>query len=113
MCQRADWRRHKRTCKTLQDRKILYRAASLLEQTIQTIRKHAFSLHLKLAHIDGPKIYLEALLPSEFMNASLYLGPISVQLDYNPYLLDAVTVYMGCIEAMVYLYSFTNELLAV
>lgn len=111
VCQQADWRQHKPTCKTLQHRKYLHRAASLLQQMMYWIQRHASPTQFKSACVDGSWIYINRCLSVE-LAAGLHLAPFSISLGGNRDLFDAVSVYMDCMEAMVYLYSLTKELLA-
>lgn len=46
------------------------------------------------------------------LDTERHLKPFSVCLGDNRSLLEPVLVYMGCMEAMMYLYVFVKELLA-
>ena len=109
-CQKADWRQHKSECRKLQARKTLGRAALLLQAIIYRIRLHASPLRFKSARIEGSIIYLEGF-QVDILDTQRQLKPFPVCLNGDRSPLEAVLVYMGCMEAMMYLHSFAKELL--
>ena len=60
--------------------------------------------------MEGSRIYLEGS-QSHGLDTQ-QLKPFSVCLDDGRTSSEAVLVYMACMEAMIYLYSFAKELLA-
>jgi hypothetical protein len=109
-CQKADWSQHKSECGKLQARKTLGRAALLLQAIIYRIRLHASPLRFKSARIEGSVIYLEGF-QFDGLDTQRQLKPFPVSLDDDRRPFEAVLVYMGCMEAMMYLHSFAKELL--
>ena len=109
-CQKADWRQHKSECRKLQARKTLGRATLLLQAIVYRIRLHASPLRFKSARIEGSIIYLEGFR-FDGLNTQRQLKPFPVCFDGDRSPLEVVFVYMGCMEAMMYLYSFAKELL--
>jgi hypothetical protein len=107
-CQKADWRQHKLECRKLQARKTLERAALLLQAIIYRIRIHASPLHFQSARREGSVIYLEGGQPFAFGAQQLHSMPVCFEGDQSSH--EAVSVYNGCMEAMVYLYSFAGYL---
>lgn len=61
--------------------------------------------------IEGSIIFLNGF-QFDGLDTQRQLNPFPVCLDGDRSLFEAVLVYMGCMEAMMYLYSFTKELLA-
>ena len=108
VCQKADWSQHKSKCKKLQARKFIHRAALLLQAIIYRIRLHASPLQFKSVHLEGSTVLLEGyqLTYSEQM-----LKAFPISLDDDRGLAEAVLVYMGCMEARLYLHDFAQELL--
>jgi hypothetical protein len=111
LCQKADWGQHKSECRKLQARKALGRAALLLQAIIYRIRLHASPLQFKSMRIEGSIISLDGFQVNG-LDTQRLLKPFPVCLDGDKSLFEAVLVYMGCMEAMMYLHSFTEELLA-
>ncbi|KAL1966245.1 hypothetical protein VTN77DRAFT_4598 [Rasamsonia byssochlamydoides] len=111
VCQKADWGQHKSECRKLQARKALARAALLLQAIIYRIRLHASPLRFKSVRIEGSIIFLEGF-QFDGLDTQRHLKPFSVSLDGDRSLFEAVLVHMGCTEAMMYLHSFAQELLA-
>jgi hypothetical protein len=111
VCQKADWRQHKSECRKLQARKTLSRAALLLQAIIYRIRLHASPLRFKSARIEGSIIYIEGL-QFDGLDTQRQLTSFPVCLNGDRSLFEAVLVYMGCMEAMMYLHRFAKELLA-
>lgn len=110
VCQKADWSQHKSNCKMQQARKTLGRAARLLQAIIYRIRLHASPLRFKSVRVEGSVISLHGF---EFFDGSeRLLKPFPVCLDCDRSLAEAVLVYMGCMEAMMYLHGFAEKLLA-
>ena len=111
VCQKADWGQHKSEYRKLQARKTLGRAAVLLQAIIYRIRLHASPLRFKSARVKGSIIFLDGFQING-LDAQRQLKPFPVCLDDNRSLFEPVLVYIGCMEAMMYLYSFVKELLA-
>ncbi|PYH92236.1 hypothetical protein BO71DRAFT_457863 [Aspergillus ellipticus CBS 707.79] len=109
-CQTADWGQHKQTCKALQDRKSLHRAASLLQQTMFRIRHHASPTKSQSVRINGSQIYFQGD-PAVDMPNGLHLAPFLLPLDTDRDVFNAILVFNGCMEAMAYLSSLTKNLL--
>ena len=61
--------------------------------------------------IEGSNISLDGF-QFDGLDTQRQLKPFPVCLDDNRSLFEAVLVYMGCMEAMMYLHSFAEELLA-
>jgi hypothetical protein len=111
VCQKAEWGQHKSECRKLQARKTLGRAAVLLQAIIYRIRLHASPLPFKSARIEGSIIFLDRF-QIDGLDTQRQLKSFPVCLDDNRSLLEPVLVYMGCMETMMYLYSFFKEILA-
>jgi hypothetical protein len=111
VCQKADWGQHKSECRKLQARKTLGRAAVLLQAIVYWIRLYASPLRFKSARIEGSIIFLDRF-QIDGLDTQRQLKSFLVYLDDNRSLLGPVLVYIGCIEAIIYLYSFFKELLA-
>jgi len=111
VCQKASWGLHKSECRKLQARKTLGRAAVLLQSIIYRIQLHASPLQFKSARIEGLIIFLDGFQING-LDTQRQLKPFPVCLDDNRSLFEPVLVYMGCMEAMMYLYNFVKELLA-
>lgn len=107
----ADWGQHKSACRKLQARKTLGRAALLLQAIMYRIRLHASPLLFKSVRSEGSIIYLHGF-QFDGLDPQRHLNPFPVSLDGDRSLFEAVLVYMGCTEAMMYLHSFAKELLA-
>lgn len=110
VCQKIDWGQHKSECRKLQARKTLGRVAVLLQAIIYRIRLHASPLRFKSARIEYSVIFLDGFQIDE-LDTQRQLKPFSICLQGNRSLFEPVLVYMGCMEAMMYLYSFAKELL--
>ena len=110
VCQRSHWAQHKSECRKLQARKTLDRAALLLQAIFYRIRLHASVLRFKSFRVEGSTIFLEGFQVDD-LNTERYLRPFPLCLDGDRRVSEAVLVHMGCMEAMMYLYSFANELL--
>lgn len=110
VCQKADWGQHKSECRKLQARKTLGRVALLLQAIIYRIRLHASPLRFNSLRTEGSIILLEGV-QFDGLDARRQLKPFPVCLDGDQSLFEAALVYMGCMEAMMYLQSFANELL--
>ena len=108
-CQKADWSRHKAECRKLQARKSLSRAALLLQAIIYKIKLHATSLDITSVHVEGTTVYLNGPLPNPF--CAQQMKPFPIHLFEDQAILESALVYSTCMEAMVFLYSFTTELL--
>jgi hypothetical protein len=111
VCQKADWGQHKSECRKLQARKTLGRAALLLQAIIYRIRLYASPLQFKSVRIEGSIISLDGF-QFDGLDTQRLLKPFLVCLDNDRSLLEAVLVYMGCTEAMMYLHCFAKEFLA-
>lgn len=59
--------------------------------------------------LEDPIIFLHGF---QFEGLDRLLKPFPVFLDGDRSVAEAVLVYMGCVEAMMYLYSFAEKLLA-
>ena len=113
-CQKAGWAKHKSKCKKLQARKSLSRAALLLQAIIYRIRLHAWPLRFDSLRLEGSTIFLHGFQLNELQSRELnqILKPFPFPLDSDRSLAEAVLVYMGCVEAMMYLHGFAKELFA-
>jgi len=111
VCQKADWAQHKSECRKFQARKSLARAALLLQAIIYRIRLHASPHQFKSMRIEGSIIYLDGYQPVG-LDPQRQLRPFPIRLEGDPWAFEAVLVYMGCMETMMYLHSFAEELLA-
>jgi hypothetical protein len=111
VCQKTDWDQHKLECRKLQARKTLDRAALLLKAIIYRIRLHASPIQFKSVRIKGSNISLDGF-QHDGLDTQRQLKPFPVCLGDNRSLFEAVLVFMGCMEAMMYLHSFAQELLA-
>jgi hypothetical protein len=83
----------------------------LLQAIVYWIRLHASPLRFKSARIEGSIIFLDRF-QIDGLDTQRQLKSFLVYLDDNRSLLEPVLVYIGCIEAIIYLYSFFKELLA-
>ncbi|OJJ35841.1 hypothetical protein ASPWEDRAFT_183849 [Aspergillus wentii DTO 134E9] len=110
VCQKSDWDRHKTNCKRLQTRKTLSRAASFLQAIFYRIRLHAYPLQFTTVRAVGSTVYLEGY-KGEVSRLQRQLTPFSADVKGGQDILDAALVYIGCSEAMVYLYAFVAALL--
>jgi hypothetical protein len=110
VCQKADWDQHKSECRKLQARKSLSRVALLLQAIIYRIRLHASPLQFKSLRIKGSNILLEGS-QLDGLDTQRQLKPFPVCLDSDQSIFEAALVFMACMEAMMYLQSFANELL--
>lgn len=82
----------------------------LLQAIIHRIRLHASPLQFKPARIEGSIIYLKGFqIDILGTQRQLKLFPVCFNGDRSP--LEAILVYMGCMEAMMYLHGFAKELL--
>jgi hypothetical protein len=108
-CQKSDWPRHRTECRKLQARKSLSRVASLLQAIIYKIKLHATTLEITSVHVEGTTVYLNGPLPNPL--CALQMKPFPVHLFENQAILESALVYTTCMETMVFLYSFTTELL--
>lgn len=86
-------------------------AAVLLQAIIYRIRLYASLLRFKSARIKGSIIFLDGF-QIDGLDAQRQLKPFPVCLNDNRSILKPVLVYIGYMEAMMYLYSFVKELLA-
>ena len=112
VCQKANRAKHKSECGKLQSRKTLARAAIVLHAIIYRIRLHASPLQFESMRVQGTTIYLDRFQPSG-LDPQRQLKPFPTRLNGNRSHLEAVLVLLGCMEAMMYLHVFTEELLAV
>jgi hypothetical protein len=108
-CQTADWPRHRTECRKLQARKYLRRAASLLQAILYKIKLHATTLEITSVHVEGTTVYLNGPLPDP--SCAQQMKPFPVHLFEDQAILESALVYTTCMETMVFLYSFTTELL--
>ena len=106
-CLKAGWAQHKSKCKKLQARKSLARAAMVLQAIMYRIRLHASTLRFKSLRLEGSTIFLDGY---HFAESEQLLKPFPIPLNGDRSLAEAVLVYMGCSEAMRYLYRFAKEL---
>ena len=73
------------------------------------IRLHASPLRFKSVRLEGSIVYLDEY---QFDGLEQQSKPFAVCLDGDRSLFEAVLVYMGFTEAMMYLHSFAEGLLA-
>ncbi|KAB8262947.1 hypothetical protein BDV32DRAFT_147123 [Aspergillus pseudonomiae] len=111
-CQTQDWVEHKVKCKQLQARKSLSRAANLLQAILYRIRLRAHGVTSATAHVDGSRVIL---CPAKEEQEEVYrpLGPLCVELmsgDQRAF--DAIVMVSSCTEAVVYLFSFVQDILS-
>ena len=109
-CQKADLRQHKPERRNLQARETHGRAALLLQVIIYLIRLHASSLRFKSARIESSITYLEGF-QFDGLDTQRQLKPFPVCLGGGRSPFEMVLVYIGCMEATMYLHSFAKELL--
>lgn len=108
VCQKTNWGQHKSECKKLQARKTLHRASLLLQAIIYRIRLHASPIRFKSMRLEGSVIYLDGY---QFNGSERQLNRFPVNLNGDRSVFEAVLMYMGCSEAMMYLHRFSEELL--
>ena len=114
-CMDSLWAEHGSKCSKLQARKLLNRAAMLLQAIIYRIRLHASPLRFKSLRLEGSTIFLDGFQSTtEFHSreSEPALKPFPIPLDGDGSSAKAVVVYMASLEAMRYLHGFTKELLA-
>lgn len=108
-CQEADWSRHRTECRKLQARKSLGRAALLLQGIMYKIRTHANAHDITSVHVERTAVFLTGPLPNPL--CAQRLKPFPVHLFKDQTILESALVYTACMEAMVFLHTFTTELL--
>jgi hypothetical protein len=74
-----------------------------------TIRKLTTMLEIKSVHVEGTTIYLGGSLPNTWCTQQM--KPFPTHLFKDLAILESALVYTACMEAMVFLYGFTMELL--
>lgn len=113
VCQQADWDHHKSDCRRLQERKKLQRAAILLQAIYHRIRIHASTMWFDKMVVNGSKVTLHGYRPG-IVNTTRHLNPFQLSLDgcKDREAIEATLTFMGCMESLMYLYHFTNDLLA-
>jgi hypothetical protein len=111
VCQKADWGQHKSECRKLQARKALGRAALLLQAIFYRVRLHASPLRFESIRIEGSIVSLNRF-QFDGLDTQRQLKPFPICLDGDRGVFEAVLMYMGCMEAMMYLYSFAKEFLS-
>ena len=114
-CLKAGRAEHESKCDKLEARKLLSRAAMLLQGIIYRIRLRASPLRFKSLRLEGSTIFLDGFqLTTEYHSCesepALKLFPVPLDGDRSP--AEAVVVYMASLEAMRYLNGFTKELMA-
>ena len=112
-CLKAGWAQHRSRCRKLQARKSLARAAMLLQAVVYLFRLHASTLRFKSLRLEGSTIFLDGFqfAESQSHESERALKPFPVPFDGDGNLAEAVLVYTGSVEAMMYLHSFADELL--
>jgi hypothetical protein len=108
-CQKADWHWHRTECRKLQARKSLNRAALLLQAIIYKIRKHTTTLRITSVHVESTTIHLNGTQPGPSFTQQM--KPFPVHLFEDRAILESALAYMACMEAMVFLYRVTIDLL--
>jgi hypothetical protein len=88
---------------------LLSRAASLLQAIVYKIRVHTTTLEITSVHVEGMTVYLNGPLPNPLCTQQM--TPFPIHLFKDQAILESALVYTACMEAMVFLYSFTKELL--
>ena len=115
-CEDADWPKHERKCNKLRARKYLGRAAILLQDIFYLIRLHASTLRFKSLRLEGSTtIFLDGFVSaaeSQSCESGQALNPFPVPVDGDRSLAKAVVVYMGSLEALMYLHVFAKEIMA-
>jgi hypothetical protein len=108
-CQKADWSRHKTECKLLQARKLLSRAAMVLQATICLIRMNAYPQAVASVRVEGTTINLESReLGEKDFQRCLYPFPVNLDIFNNREVLEAALLHLSCTEAMIYLYELAK-----
>ena len=72
---------------------------------------HASPLQFKSVRVEDAIIFLEGF-QFDVSGTQRQLKPFPVCLDGDRNLFEAALVYMGCLEAMMYLYGFAKEFFA-
>ena len=86
----------------------------LLQAIIYRIRLHASTLRFKSLRLEGSTIFVDGFQfasQSHSRESGQVLKPFPVPLDGDRSLAEAVSVFMGCMEAMAYLHGFAKELM--
>ncbi|KAK4446384.1 hypothetical protein QBC34DRAFT_440895 [Podospora aff. communis PSN243] len=109
-CQKADWQRHKSECKLLQNRKTLYRAALILQDTFCLIRKNAYPFDVASVGVDETSDRVTVAVRESKRDDAGHFWPFIFQLG-DERRMRGVLLYSGSSEAMVYLSELVNELL--
>ena len=109
VCQKADWGQQSQGAENFKLARLLIEPFCFFKPSSNRIRLHASPLQFKSVRLEGSIVYLDEY---QFDGLKRQLKPFAVCLSGDRSLFEAVLVYMGFTEAMMYLHSFAEELLA-
>lgn len=110
-CQQSHWSTHKDICKALRARKILYRAASLLQDMFYTYRLHIFDMLIVRTKVEGRRMYLyEGVYPT-LRNAVDFICEFPVGLLTNTEDQRTVLTYQACSDVPAWMHDVIKYIL--
>ena len=87
----------------------------LLTAIICRIRLHASTLRFKSLRFEDSTLFLDGFQSAaepHYRESEQALKPFPVPLNGDPRMIGALLAYMGSMDAMIYLHSFVEELMA-
>ncbi|KAE8146302.1 hypothetical protein BDV25DRAFT_143831 [Aspergillus avenaceus] len=112
-CQKDHWRTHKPDCQQRQTRISLRRAAVLIKDIFRKMRLHAYPWRFAEVVVaePGKQVFLNGFESNASMFVPLLRAfPVDLVVAGDQELRDAVLMFRGCADAMLFLYEFVEEI---
>jgi hypothetical protein len=111
VCQTADWKAHKTTCRRLKTRKSFYRAGELLQEVFYLYREKLFDKLIdRIEHRDG-KMYIHEGRYSQLLTEYDRLVPFPTSLCQDSQDKKALLAHISCDDAVAWLGDITKHIL--
>ncbi|KAL5331998.1 hypothetical protein ACEPPN_001541 [Leptodophora sp. 'Broadleaf-Isolate-01'] len=111
-CQKEDWQYHKKLCKRLQTRKLLYRAGSVLQEMFYMYREKLFDKYIeRIEKRDGRLVLYEGQYKTLVTAQTDCLIPFPDNLCQTPEEKLSVLAHLSCDDASAWLHDILKYIL--
>jgi hypothetical protein len=113
-CQKSDRKNHKTLCNRLQNRKLLYRAGSILQEIFYISRERSWGLKIPITVKRGQLVHIYARLRQGCEEAKFPQRlPLEICHDEEQqYLKEVVLSGFGCTHSVIYMHDMFKYILS-
>ncbi|OWP00208.1 hypothetical protein B2J93_5778 [Marssonina coronariae] len=110
-CQKIDWKKHKGPCKSLQERRRLYRAGELLQEILYCFREKVFDRNVERINLEDGRMTIHDLEPAAPAKRLGFLQRVPVELCSTEEDIKSLLAAVFCCDSVAWLHDAVTYVL--